>query len=252
MAHKAPFRLDRRTALVTGGGSGIGEQTVRALAGNGARVLVGDLNAEAAQAVADDVANADPLPLDVTDPAGVQSALERVGSLDILVNNAGIGHVGMLEECTLDDFRTVMRVNVEGMFNVTAAALPLLASSDRPCIVNIGSVAGLVGVKRRFAYCTSKGAVVSMTRSLAADYAGKIRVNCVCPGTVDTPFVEAYLEKYHKHEKAETRKQLDARQPIGRLGKPGEIAHLVLYLCSDEAQFVHGSMMAIDGGWTAL
>jgi len=91
-----------------------------------------------------------------------------------------------------------------------------------------------------------------MTRSLAADYAGKIRVNCVCPGTVDTPFVEAYLEKYHKHEKAETRKQLNARQPIGRLGKPGEIAHLVLYLCSDEAQFVHGSMMAIDGGWTAL
>ncbi|MXY69328.1 MAG: SDR family oxidoreductase [Acidobacteriia bacterium] len=252
MAHKAPFRLDGRTALVTGGGSGIGEQTVRALAGGGARVLVGDLNAEAAQAVADDVANAQPLPLDVTDPAGVQSALERVRSLDILVNNAGIGHVGMLEECTLDDFRTVMQVNVEGMFIVTAAALPLLTRSDRPCIVNIGSVAGLVGVKRRFAYCASKGAVVSMTRSLAADYAGKIRVNCVCPGTVNTPFVEAYLEKYHKHEKAETRKQLNARQPIGRLGKPDEIAHLVLYLCSDEAEFVHGSMMAIDGGWTAL
>ena len=252
MAHKAPFRLDGRTAVVTGGGSGIGEQTVRALAGNGARVLVADLNADAAQAVAESVANTEPLPLDVTDPAGVQSALERVSSLDILVNNAGIGHVGMLEECTLDDFRTVMRVNVEGMFIVTAAALPLLTQSDNPCIVNIGSVAGLVGVKRRFAYCASKGAVVSMTRSLAADYAGKIRVNCVCPGTVDTPFVEAYLEKYHKHEKAETRKQLDARQPIGRLGKPGEIAHLVLYLCSDEAEFVHGSMMAIDGGWTAL
>ncbi|MDE0109888.1 MAG: SDR family NAD(P)-dependent oxidoreductase [Bryobacterales bacterium] len=252
MAHKAPFRLDGRTALVTGGGSGIGEQTVRALAGSGARVLVADLNAEAAQAVADDVANAEPLLLDVTDPVGVQSALEQVRSLDILVNNAGIGHVGMLEECTLDDFRSVMRVNVEGMFIVTAAALPLLMRSDRPCIVNIGSVAGLVGVKRRFAYCASKGAVVSMTRSLAADYAGKIRVNCVCPGTVDTPFVEAYLEKYHKHEKAETRKQLNARQPIGRLGKPDEIAHLVLYLCSDEAEFVHGSMMAIDGGWTAL
>ena len=252
MAHKAPFRLDGRTALVTGGGSGIGEQTVRALAGNGARVLIADLNAEAAQAVADRVENTEPLPLDVTDPAGVQSALERVRSLDILINNAGIGHVGTLEECTLDDFRAVMRVNVEGMFVVTAAAVPLLTRSDRPCIVNIGSVAGLVGVKRRFAYCASKGAVVSMTRSLAADYAGKIRVNCVCPGTVDTPFVEAYLEKYHKHEKAETRKQLDARQPIGRLGKPGEIAHLVLYLCSAEAEFVHGSMMAIDGGWTAL
>ena len=252
MISTAPFRLDGRTALVTGGGSGIGEQTVRALAGNGARVLIADLNAEAAQALANEVEHAEPLPLDVTDPASVESALGQVESLDILVNNAGIGHVGMLAECTLDDFRTVMRVNVEGMFIVTAAALPLLVRSDRPCIVNIGSVAGLVGVKRRFAYCASKGAVVSMTRSLAADYAGKIRVNCVCPGTVDTPFVEAYLEKYHKHEKAEVREQLNARQPVGRLGKPGEIAHLVLYLCSDEAEFVHGSMVAIDGGWTAL
>ncbi|MCY4187778.1 MAG: SDR family NAD(P)-dependent oxidoreductase [Bryobacterales bacterium] len=244
--------MDGKTALVTGGASGIGERTVRVLAGNGARVLIADRNAAAAQALADDVAGAAPLPLDVTDPASVSRAIERADSLDILVNNAGIGHVGTVEECTLEDFRSVMRVNVEGAFIVTAAALPLLARAPRPCIVNIGSVAGLVGVKRRFAYCASKGALASMTRSLAADYAGRIRVNCVCPGTVDTPFVEAYLEKYHKHEKAQTRKQLDARQPVGRLGKPGEIAHLVLYLCSDEAEFVHGSMMAIDGGWTAL
>ena len=238
--------------MVTGGGSGIGGQTVRALAGNGARVLVADINGAAARALAEEVGNAVPLSMDVTDPASIQDALEDVDSLDILVNNAGIGHVGSIEECELEDWRAVMRVNVDGLFLVTSAALPLLTRSDRPCIVNIGSVAGLVGVKRRFAYCASKGAVVSMTRSLAADYAGRIRVNCVCPGTVDTPFVEAYLEKYHKHEKAEVRKQLDARQPVGRLGKPDEIAHLVLYLCSDEAEFVHGSMMAIDGGWTAL
>ena len=145
-----------------------------------------------------------------------------------------------------------MQVNVEGVFLVTQAALPRLLESERPCIVNIGSVAGLVGVKRRFAYCASKGAVVSMTRSLAADYAGRIRVNCICPGTVDTPFVEAYLEKYHKHEKAQVRKELNARQPVGRLGKPGEIASMVRYLCSDEAEFVHGAIFAIDGGWTAL
>lgn len=238
--------------MVTGGASGIGEQTVRTLAANGARVMVADVNAEAAQALAAQVGGAEPLRLDVTDPRSVQQAFSAIPRLDILVNNAGIGHVGTIEECSVEDWRRVMRVNVEGVFLVTAAALPLLLAADRPCIVNIGSVAGLVGVPRRFAYCASKGAVVSMTRSLAADYAGRVRVNCICPGTVDTPFVEAYLEKYHQHEKSEVRRQLNARQPVGRLGRPEEIAHLALYLCSDEAEFVHGSMMAIDGGWTAL
>lgn len=238
--------------MVTGGGSGIGEQTVRALAAQGARVLVADLNVSAAAAVADTLPGALALPLDVTDPRSVSAALQEVDTLDILVNNAGVGHVGTIEECSLEEWRTLMRVNVDGVFLVTAAAMPLLLRGARPCIVNIGSVAGLVGVKQRFAYCASKGAVVSMTRSLAADYAGRVRINCVCPGTVDTPFVEAYLEKYHRHEKEEVRRQLDARQPVGRLGRPEEIAHLVLYLCSDEAEFVHGSMMAIDGGWTAL
>lgn len=252
MPLKRPFLLEGKTALVTGGASGIGEQTVRTLARNGARVLIGDLNGEAARSLSQAVENTEPLQLDVTDPRSVEAAVQAIDGLDILVNNAGIGHVGTVEECSLEAFRRVMRVNVDGVFLVTAAALPHLLRSERPCIVNIGSVAGLVGVKRRFAYCASKGAVVSMTRSLAADYAGQLRVNCVCPGTVDTPFVEAYLEKYHKHEKDKVRSELNARQPVGRLGKPGEIAHLVLYLCSDEAEFVHGSMMAIDGGWTAL
>jgi len=117
--------------------------------------------------------------------------------------------------------------------------------------VNIGSVAGLVGVKRRFAYCATKGAVVAMTRQLAVDYPTQFRVNCICPGTVDTPFVEAYLEKYHKEEKEEVRAQLNLRQPVGRLGRPAEIAHLALYLASGEAAFVNGSVVAIDGGWTA-
>ena len=237
---------------MTGGASGIGEQTVRALARSGARVLIGDLNGEAARSLSQAVENTEPLQLDVTDPRSVEGVFQSIDVLDILVNNAGIGHVGTIEECSLDAFRGVMRVNVDGVFLMTAEALPHLLDAERPCIVNIGSVAGLVGVNRRFAYCASKGAVVSMTRSLAADYAGRLRVNCVCPGTVDTPFVEAYLEKYHKHEKDKVRKELNARQPVGRLGKPEEIADLVLYLCSDEAEFVHGSMMAIDGGWTAL
>jgi NAD(P)-dependent dehydrogenase (short-subunit alcohol dehydrogenase family) len=112
-------------------------------------------------------------------------------------------------------------------------------------------VAGVIGIKKRFAYCTTKGAIVAMTRQLAVEYPTQIRVNCICPGTVQTPFVEAYLEKYHKHEKDKVRAELDKRQPIGRLGRPEEIAHMVLYLCSAEAGFVNGSVQTIDGGWTA-
>jgi NAD(P)-dependent dehydrogenase (short-subunit alcohol dehydrogenase family) len=143
-----------------------------------------------------------------------------------------------------------MRVNVTGVYLATQAAIPLLLAS-RGSIVNIGSVGGLVGVKRRFAYCATKGAVVMMTRQLALDYPTQLRVNCICPGTVDSPFVEAYLEKYHKHEKEKVRAELNQRQPIGRLGKPAEIAYMALYLASDEAAFVNGSVQTIDGGWTA-
>jgi NAD(P)-dependent dehydrogenase (short-subunit alcohol dehydrogenase family) len=144
----------------------------------------------------------------------------------------------------------LFRVNVEGMFLVTRAAMPLLLAA-RGAIVNIASVAGMVGVKKRFAYCATKGAVIAMTRQLAVDYPTEIRVNCVCPGTVDTPFVEAYLEKYHRHEKEKVRAELNQRQPVGRLGRPEEIAGMVLYLCSPEAEFVNGAALAIDGGWTA-
>jgi NAD(P)-dependent dehydrogenase (short-subunit alcohol dehydrogenase family) len=180
----------------------------------------------------------------------VKSVMAGVEALDILVNSAGIGLVGSIEETEAADFERLMRVNVAGTYLVTRALIPRLLAS-KGSIVNIGSVAGLVGVKRRFAYCATKGAVVAMTRQLAGDYAGRLRVNCVCPGTVDTPFVEAYLDKYHKHEKDKVRAELNQRQPIGRLGQPEEIAHLVLYLCSSEAAFVTGSIMTIDGGWTA-
>jgi NAD(P)-dependent dehydrogenase (short-subunit alcohol dehydrogenase family) len=248
-----PFQLNHRKALVTGGASGIGEHTVRVLHNAGADVIVADLNPDTAQRLAASLGErASALQLDVTDPLSVEAAFSSLGKLDILVNNAGIGHVGGLEETAIADWQKVFRVNVEGVYLVTQAAAPLLLASAHGAIVNIGSVAGLVGVKRRFAYCASKGAVVAMTRQIAADYAGRLRINCVCPGTVDTPFVEGYLEKYHKHEKEKVRAELDQRQPVGRLGKPEEIAHLVLYLCSDEAEFVTGSIMTIDGGWTAL
>lgn len=245
-----PFRLDDRVALVTGGASGIGEHTVRVLASAGARVHIADINLDAAAALAAQVPGAVPVQLDVTDPASVEAAFASIPHLDILVNNAGIGLVGNVEETGLDDFQRLFRVNVEGVFLVTKAAVPKLIASHG-CMVNIGSVGGLVGVKRRYAYCATKGAVVMMTRQLAVDYPTQFRVNCICPGTVDTPFVEGYLEKYHKHEKDKIRLELNARQPIGRLGKPEEIAYMALYLCSDQSAFVNGAVLSIDGGWTA-
>ena len=245
-----PFRLDGKAALVTGGASGIGEATCRVLADAGATVLVMDLNRPAAEKLAAELPDGEAIVCDITDEEQVRGALSGVGRLDILVNNAGIGMVGGIEQTSLKDFRRLMAVNVEGAFLVTKYALPkLLANRGR--IVFIGSVAGLVGVKQRFAYCATKGAVVMMARQLAIDYPRQLRVNCVCPGTVDTPFVEAYLEKYHKHEKEKVRKQLNERQPVGRLGRPEEIAYMVLYLVSDEADFVTGSTPTIDGRWTA-
>jgi NAD(P)-dependent dehydrogenase (short-subunit alcohol dehydrogenase family) len=237
-------------ALVTGGASGIGEATCRALRDAGASVIIADVDQSRAETLAKELKDASVVILDITDESAVNKAFSGIQRLDILVNNAGIGLVGSVEETELADFQRLFRVNVEGMFLVTRAALPLLVAS-RGSIVNIGSVAGLVGVKKRFAYCATKGAVVAMTRQLCVDYPTQIRVNCICPGTVDTPFVEAYLEKYHKHEKEKVRAELNQRQPIGLLGKPQEIAQLALYLCSPEAEFVTGSIATIDGGWTA-
>ena len=245
-----PFRLDGRVALVTGGASGIGEATSRVLTAAGASVHIVDLDGAMAQKLAAELPGATAHACDITNVEQVTNVFTSIPKLDILVNNAGIGHVGSIEECGPDDFDRLYRVNVFGLYVVTKAAVPLLIASHGS-MINLASVAGLIGIKRRFAYCMSKGAVVAMTRQLAVEYPTQMRVNCIAPGTVDSPFVESYLEKYHKHEKAEMRVQLNQRQPIGRLGKPDEIAHMVLYLASDEAGFVQGSIQTIDGGWTA-
>ena len=236
--------------MVTGGASGIGESVCRVFSAAGAEVLIVDIDAPRAKALAAELPGARALVCDITDEAAVTKLFSNVLKLDILVNNAGIGLVGGIEQTELGDFQRLFRVNVEGTFLVTRASMPLLTASHGS-IVNIGSVAGLIGVKKRFAYCATKGAIVEMTRQLAVDYPTEIRVNCICPGTVDTPFVEGYLEKYHKHEKEKVRAELNQRQPIGRLGKPEEVAYMALYLASPEAAFVNGSIVTIDGGWTA-
>ena len=244
------FRLDNKLALVTGGASGIGEATCRELARAGAHVFVADINLESAKRLAADLASAQAIFLEVTSEDSVDVAAAQTGKLDILVNNAGIGHVGSIMNTDPGDFDHLFQVNVKSIYLVTRAFLPQLLAS-RGSIVNIGSIAGLVGLRQRFAYCSSKGAVIAMTRQLAVEYAKELRVNCICPGTIATPFVESYLEKYHAHEKEKVRAEVTARHPIGRLGTGEEIASLVRYLCSAEADIMTGSIVSIDGGLTA-
>jgi NAD(P)-dependent dehydrogenase (short-subunit alcohol dehydrogenase family) len=248
----AAFRLDGLHALVTGGGSGIGEATSRELARAGAFVWIADINLVAAEALAASLSNARAVRMDVTSAESIEAVAAQLPQLDVLVNNAGIGHVGSIATTQADDFDRLLNVNVRSVYLVTQRLLSLLlASPAKGSIVNIGSVAGLIGIKQRFAYCTTKGAVLAMTRQLAVEYAKELRVNAICPGTVETPFVEGYLDKYHAHEKEKIREELKARQPMGRLGQPEEVASMVRYLSSREAGFISGSLFTLDGGWTA-
>jgi len=251
-----PFSLEGRHALVTGGASGIGEATVKELVRAGAFVWIADINLSAAETLSKSLGSSQCLHLDVTSRESIAVAVAHLNRLDILVNNAGIGHVGSIEQTEPEDFDRLLSVNVRSVYLVTRAFLALLLGASGNggyvgSIINIASVAGMVGIKQRFAYCTTKGAVVAMTRQLAVEYPKTLRVNAVCPGTVETPFVEGYLEKFHHHNKEEVRAELRARQPIGRLGRPEEVASMVRYLASDEAAFISGSLFTIDGGWTA-
>jgi 2-keto-3-deoxy-L-fuconate dehydrogenase len=245
------FRLDGKRALVTGAASGIGEATARLFTEAGASVMLVDVDRARAEAVAAELAGASAHVCDITDEQQVKQLFGNAGALDILVNCAGIGLVGTAEETEVKDWQRLFRVNVEGTFLMIRAALPGL-KQRKGSILNIGSVAGIVGVRRRFAYCATKGAVIAMTRQIAADYPTEVRCNCIAPGTVESPFVEGYLDKFHSHEKEKVRAELHQRQPIGRMGRPDEIAKLALYVSSSAAEFMNGSVLTIDGGWTAV
>lgn len=253
-----PFRLDNKTALVTGAASGIGASIARLFAAQGARVFVADLNAESGERVAAEIGPAASfVRLDVSDPASVDAVfalVDAAGPLDVLVNNAGIGFVGDLLHTSLNDLERLHAVNVRGVFLCSQAAVRRMTDSGRGgSIVNLASIASKAALAERFAYSATKGAVLMMTRSIACDYVTQnIRCNCVCPARVHTNLVDTYLAKNYAGREAEKMAELSAAQPIGRMGRPEEIAHLVLYLASDEAAFVTGAAYDIDGGTLAM
>jgi NAD(P)-dependent dehydrogenase (short-subunit alcohol dehydrogenase family) len=235
--------FEGKRALVTGAGSGIGAAVARRLAAGGAAVVLADLALVPAAALAGEL-GAEAIELDVRDEAQVAPAMANV---DVLVNVAGIGSTTTAPETTLETWEDVFAVNARGTFLCCKHAIPGMAARGGGSIVNVASVAALVGLPRRAAYCAAKGAVVSLTRALAVDHVSDgIRVNAVCPGTVDSPWVRRLVE-----EAGESLDELRARQPLGRLGTPEEIAAAVAYLASEEAAFVTGTSFVIDGGLTA-
>jgi 2-keto-3-deoxy-L-fuconate dehydrogenase len=255
LASDPATRLRDKTVVVTGGGSGIGQASCLRLAAEGARVLVVDRHPERAEATAERIgAAATAARLDVAaedaDEALRELAGAHLGTVDALVNNAGVGAAGSILETSEEDWRRLFAVNVDGVFRCTRAVLPGMLERAHGSVVNIASVAGIVGLTNRFAYCATKGAVVSMTRAMALDCAGTgVRVNCVCPGTIHTPWVESFAAAAPDPDRF--RAEMSARQPVGRMGRADEVAAAVAYLCSDDSTFMTGAELVVDGGLAA-
>src|SRR5205809_3945158 len=253
------FDLHRKVAVVTGAGSGIGAAISRLFARAGAPIVAVDLAHGAAQAIVGEIqrdgGEGSAHRCDVSTPAEVERVFQEIARasprLDILVNNAGISHVGTIEQTPPAELDRVYEVNVRGVYLCARAVIPVMHGQGGGVIVNMASIASLIGLVDRFAYSMSKGAVLTMTRSIAIDYVKRgIRCNCICPARVHTPFVDGYLAKHYPGREAEMMRTLSEYQPIGRMGLPDDIANLALYLCSDESSFVTGSAYPIDGGVT--
>ncbi|HEX2855248.1 MAG TPA: SDR family NAD(P)-dependent oxidoreductase [Opitutaceae bacterium] len=248
------FSLKNKTALVTGAGSGIGAAIAEVLAEAGARVFATDADEKAAAATADRINaaghTARSLRLDITREADIAAAVAAAGPLDVLVNNAGVGCVGTILQTTPSEFDRLMGVNVRGTFLVTQAFLPAMLAAGRGSVINLASVAGIVAVRERFAYTTTKFAIVGLTKALALDHSHTgLRFNAICPGRVETPWVQKRLAEYS--DPAAARREMASTQLAGRMATPGEIAAAALYLAADESVMVTGSTLMIDSGWTA-
>ncbi|PZR24817.1 MAG: short-chain dehydrogenase [Citrobacter freundii] len=253
------FDLSNKTAIITGGGSGIGRAISLLFAKQGANTFILDYDKKAAADVAAEAVKAGGLATAVACDVSNQQQVKEVvasivataGSVQLLVNNAGIAHVGTVETTTEDDFNRLLSVNVRGVYNCLHAIIPYMKSGG--AILNMASIASSVGLPDRFAYSMTKGAVVGMTLSIARDYISQgIRCNCISPARVHTPFVDGFISKTYPGREKEMFEKLSKTQPIGRMAEPHEIAHLVLYLCSDEASFITGCDYPIDGGFIKL
>lgn len=253
------FSLTGKNALITGAGSGIGRSIAKTFAEAGAFVHALELNTEAGASVVAEINEAGGLAehhtCDVTSQASVRSVADSIagaGNIDILVNNAGIAHVGNLEGTSEEDLDRIYSVNVKGVYNGMFACIRHMKKQGG-VILNLASVASSVGITDRFAYSMSKGAVLTMTLSVAKDYLDdNIRCNCISPGRVHTPFVDGFIARNYPGKEEEMFEKLSATQPIGRMGKPEEIADLALFLCSDQAAFITGTDYPIDGGFIKL
>ncbi len=252
-----PARFSGKNALVTGGGSGIGAAIAIRLAAEGARVAIVEQREESAAATVAAIraagGAAEVLVADVSDSEAMQRAFDQVPQLHVLVNNAGIAHVGNVLTTTTADLDRIYAVNVKGVYHGLHYGVRNLLRSGGGAIVNLASIASKIALADRFAYSMSKGAVLTMTLSVARDFVNQgIRCNCVCPARVHTPFVDGFLARNYPGREKEMFDKLSAAQPIGRMGTPPEIAALVAYLCSEEAAFVTGTAYDIDGGATLL
>lgn len=249
--------LKNKTALITGGGSGIGLAIAELFAKQGAFVHILEVNSDnaagATKAIAAAGGQSKAHSCNVTKQADVKKVMEDINGFDILVNNAGISHIGRADTTSEEDFDRIMEVNVKGVYNCIHEAIPHLRKRGGGVILNMASIAALVGLSDRFAYSTAKGAVYSMTLSVAKDYlADHIRCNSISPARVHTPFVDGFLKKSYPGKEQEMFDKLARSQPIGRMAKPEEVATLALYLCSDEAAFITGTDYPIDGGFLRL